>query len=202
MQVPTAWVPGPWESARRAGAPSMQTLRPAHSFCRRPASGTAASYRESLPCREIRTRHFRAEERRSPNRRRASVMFHPFGRRASGTPGGFPWLTLPITPTNWSLARLDGLLGARPALASASPRKTARTAASPFPVRAAGRHRAAVAASTARTATSAVEPTHAEPSRAVKGDTTVIKAIDEMLKLWAEEMHAQAATEAATPAAT
>ncbi|CDH68947.1 hypothetical protein P38_0622 [Pseudomonas aeruginosa MH38] len=95
----------------------MQTLRPAHSFCRRPASGTAASYRESLPCREIRTRHFRAEERRSPNRRRASVMFHPFGRRASGTPGRLSMADLADHANELVLARLDGLLAARPALA-------------------------------------------------------------------------------------
>ena len=88
------------------------------------------------------------------------------------------------------LARLDGLLAARPALAIRESAEDCEDCGEPIPQARRRRHRVAVAASTARTATSAVEPTHAEPSRAVKGDTTVIKAIDEMLKLWAEEMHA------------
>ena len=87
------------------------------------------------------------------------------------------------------LARLDGLLAARPALAIRESAEDCEDCGEPIP-QARRRAPVAVAASTARTATSAVEPTHAEPSRAVKGDTTVIKAIDEMLKLWAEEMHA------------
>ncbi len=58
------------------------------------------------------------------------------------------------------LARLDGLLAARPALAIRESAEDCEDCGEPIPqARAAGRHRVAVAASTARTATSAVEPT-------------------------------------------
>lgn len=61
------------------------------------------------------------------------------------------------------LARLDGLLAARPALAIRESAEDCEDCGEPIPRRAAGRHRAAVAASTARTATSAVEPTMPSP---------------------------------------
>ncbi len=54
------------------------------------------------------------------------------------------------------LARLDGLLAARPALAIRESAEDCEDCGEPIPQ---ARRRAAVAASTARTATSAVEPT-------------------------------------------
>ena len=66
------------------------------------------------------------------------------------------------------LARLDGLLAARP-LAIRESAEDCEDCGEPIP-RAVGGHRVAVAASTARTATSAVEPTHAEPSRERRHD--------------------------------
>ncbi len=56
------------------------------------------------------------------------------------------------------LARLDAP-GARPALAIRESAEDCEDCGEPIPQARAGRHRVAVAASTARTATSAVEPT-------------------------------------------
>lgn len=57
------------------------------------------------------------------------------------------------------LARLDGLLAARPALAIRESAEDCEDCGEPIPQARRRARRAAVAASTARTATSAVEPT-------------------------------------------
>lgn len=57
------------------------------------------------------------------------------------------------------LARLDGLLAARPALAIRESAEDCEDCGEPIPQARRRAYRAAVAASTARTATSAVEPT-------------------------------------------
>ncbi len=107
------------------------------------------------------------------------------GRRARQ--GGFPWLTLPITPTNWSwLASTASWRRAR-RWPSASPRKTREDCGEPHspgaPPGGTGLQSLHRLPGPPR---APLNRPHAEPSRAVKGDTTVIKAIDEMLKLWAE----------------
>ena len=88
------------------------------------------------------------------------------------------------------LARLDGLLAARPALAIRESAEDCEDCGEPIPQAPPGGTGLQSLHRLPGPPRAPLNRPHAEPSRAVKGDTTVIKAIDEMLKLWAEEMHA------------